>query len=90
MDQKINDGGSAFPVIPPNEMYDDRNFNASGYPYPEAGMSLRDWFAGQAIGAVILQCARDTTVSLNGRSPEQYFAEKAFGIADAMLKAGEG
>lgn len=37
---------SAFPVIPP---MDKEGFCALGYPYPDAGMNLRDWFAGQAI-----------------------------------------
>lgn len=88
MEPKINDGGSAFPIIPPLH---ERGFgSANGYPYPENGMSLRDWFAGQAIGAVIRQCAGDQAVSLDSRTPEQYFADKAFGIADAMLKAREG
>lgn len=54
------------------------------------GLTKREWFAGQAIGAVIKQCCRDSADALEGRSIEQYFAEKAFAVADAMLKAGEG
>lgn len=35
-----SNGGSAFPVVPPTD--------AAGYPYPEAGMTLRDYFAAHA------------------------------------------
>lgn len=76
----INDGGPAFPLIEEDE---------NGAKFQIYGMSLRDWFAGQAIGAVIRQCAGDQAVSLDSRTPEQYFADKAFGIADAMLSARE-
>lgn len=51
--------------------------------------SLRDWFAGQAISSVIQQCVGDPARSINGRTPEEYFAEKAFAVADAMLAARE-
>ena len=40
------DGGAAFPFSPP---LDDTGRSAVGYPFPELGMSLRDWFAGQAL-----------------------------------------
>ena len=40
------DGGAAFPFSPP---VDDTGRSAVGYPFPELGMSLRDWFAGQAL-----------------------------------------
>lgn len=47
-------------------------------------IELRDWFAGQAIGAVIRQCASDSGVV---SSPAAYFAAKAYEVADAMLAA---
>jgi hypothetical protein len=47
------------------------------------GMTLRDYFAGQAIGAVINTCVSDPR--REGESIEQYFARKAGEIADAML-----
>lgn len=37
---------SAFPVIPPSD-------NAAGFPYPESGMTLRDYFAAKAMQALI-------------------------------------
>ena len=54
-----------------------------------SGMSLRDWFAGQAISAVIRQCAMDLVINKDDRNPEKYFAEKAFAVADAMLAERE-
>ena len=49
------------------------------------GMSLRDWFAGQAVGSVMHLCTRDTL--LPGESIETAFARKAYAIADALLAA---
>ena len=57
---------------------------------PKPPIALRDWFAGQAIQAVIRQCAGDLQVMANNNwegSIEEYFAKKAYGIADAMLAA---
>ena len=63
---KIDDGGPAFPIIPP------------GFPERDAGMSLRDWFAGQALG-VIHGGERYTEQGL------QDVAAQAYATADAML-----
>ncbi len=59
------DGGPAFPVN-----YDE---NAAGATY--RGMSLRDWFAGQALPSVII----------NDRYDAQRAAEEVYLLADAML-----
>lgn len=64
---KINDGGPAFP----------RDHQHSGHN----GMTLRDYFAAQALAGM---CA----ASMNG-SFESY-AQDAYGHADAMLRAREG
>lgn len=53
------------------------------------GMSLRDWFAGQAIGQVIENCAGDIYAMAAFPTPEAYFARKAYQVADAMLAARE-
>lgn len=55
------------------------------YEY-HGGMSLRDYFAGQALPAVIRQCFKD--INFNGwdGTPEEYFAHKSYALADAMLK----
>lgn len=70
MADKIEDGGPAFPV----REYSDRN----------PGMTMRDYFAGQAlIGLKAL--VRDDC----GWNPEDY-AKDAFDLADSMLKARKG
>ena len=67
------DGGPAFPVTPTDK---------SGQIAPTAcGMSLRDWFAGQALSGVE-SC---TTVE----SDPDACAEYCYKLADAMLKARE-
>ena len=65
-DSKIDDGGPAFPV--PNSV----NANIV------RGMTLRDWFAGQALAAII---ANEVNASANGDAADAYM------YADAMLKA---
>lgn len=45
MNEPINDGGPAFPVHMSNAMLERGSAEAFGL----AGMSLRDWFAGQAL-----------------------------------------
>lgn len=40
---KIDDGGPAFPVS-----FNETNEHGVQFPFVERGMSLRDWFAGQA------------------------------------------
>lgn len=57
---------------------------ATGRPATEE-ISLRDWFAGQAVGAVIHQCAGDTPTV--GATLEEHFAHKAYAVADALLAA---
>ena len=63
----------------------------SGWPehgiQPDYGMTLRDWFAGQAVGSVMHLCARDTLSP--GETLEQSFARKAYAVADAMLAERE-
>jgi hypothetical protein len=75
---KIEDGGSAYPLPVHLSLEGDEHI---AYP----GMSLRDWFAGQAITGVIRQCAQD--LRHRDDAPADYFAMKAFEIADAMIAA---
>jgi len=65
-----NDGGPAFPGA-----IDARSRD---FAPPQAGMSLRDWFAGQALFAILK--ADDGISSLR-------HAREAYEIADAMLRA---
>lgn len=67
------DGGAAFPISRENE------------GWYESGMTLRDYFAGQALQAVIGACAVDDRHA--NESFEEMFARKAYLVADAMLEA---
>lgn len=64
-----NNGGPAFPL--------STSFVGGG----NCGMSLRDWFAGQAIIGII----SDTRCNWSGHR----MAEEAYSISDAMLKERE-
>ena len=66
-------GGPAFPV----PMVSDGNVVGD---VNERGMSLRDYFAGQALALVLSQ---------DGSRIAGKLAENAYEIADAMLKARE-
>jgi len=72
---QINTGGPAYPVV------------AEYMEHCESGMTLRDYFAGQAVGEVISFCANDTRIK--GESAPEAFARKAYEIADAMIAARE-
>lgn len=47
-------------------------------------MSLRDWFAGQALVGIISENANPASSGSEGMAKERY-AERAFAYADAML-----
>ncbi len=73
-----NNGGSAFPRT---------GFATHGQPErfdnePEEGMSLRDWFAGMALGALRSQLI---TMLMAEDGDVSKAAEVAYRIADAML-----
>jgi len=72
MTDKINTGGPAYPV--PMDNWDH-------------GMTLRDYFAGQAVGEAIAYFA-DKHLIRNETAPGA-FARKAYEIADAMIAARE-
>jgi hypothetical protein len=70
MSEKINDGGPAFPVVAEN-----------GLGHIAGGMTLRDWFAGQALAAWPFTWPPGMTPA--ERSADA--AARAYVIADAML-----
>lgn len=78
MSTPIDDGGPAFPI--PDTVH------ANGQvQYGANGMSLRDWFAGQAMqGMLANQALIDVFGQYKGMSVE------AYGYADAMLAARKG
>lgn len=91
----MNDGGPAFPVPgePPVSTGDPRDGIGYGTP-AQHGMSLRDWFAGQALAGM---CAlEDNRTFPEGKyenvekwRSELYLidAKSAYHYADAMLAA---
>lgn len=72
-----HDGGPAFPF----EYELGEGLGRTNHP----GMSLRDWFAGQALAACIQKCVPQECNT--DENMEQMFARKAFLVADAMLAA---
>lgn len=91
MASEIKDGGPAFPVPLP----DGEHWPGEGDPN---GMSLRDWFAGQALPQAVEDYDRQTRGVMDTKMPvlqwatersprELIIAEQAYKYADAMLKA---
>ncbi len=78
MSAPIKDGGSAFPIP------DSHHANGQ-VQYGSNGMTLRDYFAGQAMTAII----NDEWRKNCGKEPYQYIARgissDAYEIADAMI-----
>jgi len=88
---KINDGGPAFPEA--------IAVGPSGDVYPGmGGMSLRDWFAGQALTGLISSSeahfrgdSSDKAAIAEWRAEvDRRWAGYCYEMADAMLKAREG
>lgn len=55
---------------------------ATGYPYPEAGMTLRDYFAAKALPGVLYMVAHGAH---DAASSAEGCALEAYKLADAML-----
>ena len=82
---------SAFPHPQMGDYPQAAKEQAVGLIFASAGMSLRDWFAGQALPAIFngwVEAAKnDTRISEHGGLPTM--AERAYEIADAMLQQRE-
>ena len=72
-------GGSAFPCLPPQ---DTAAGVAVGYPYPDAGMTLRDYFAAKAVTGMLA----DLPKTCYGLNWQDNVAKSAYEVADAMLR----
>lgn len=70
---KIEDGGSAFPVV-----------NAGDWSY---GATLRDYFAAKALQGLLANPKLAPEIVKRGGCSSGWIEESAFGFADAMLKA---
>ena len=71
---KARDGGPAFPL--------QDTFPSSRMDIKK-GMSLRDWFAGQALAGMMANCYEDWNFETHG----ELVGTEAYRIADSMLKA---
>lgn len=76
-----HDGGPAFPIHPSMRASDDQS--------SAEGMTLRDWFAGQALATVINRYAYDNHAGIGVDHLPRNCAAHAYRIADAMLKERE-
>lgn len=72
--EKAKDGGPAFPQS------DLSQYDIGPSEHGNAGMSLRDYFAGQALAGILSHKVECTMIET---------AEWAYDYADAMLKARE-
>ena len=77
MNTPLNDGGTAFPVAP------TMNPDGSVWYHGKDGMTLRDWFAGQAL---IMLPHHGWGADLDSNDT----AMAAYQVADAMLAARKG
>ncbi len=78
MSQKDN-GGTAFP---------GPSFTQGGHPNGHSmGMTLRDWFAGQALAGFYANPDPHMPAELDGKPGVIRVAQAAYQIADAMLEA---
>jgi hypothetical protein len=84
MTDVIDNSGSAFPynVV---ELKPDGSFVA----HPHHGMTLRDWFAGQALAGWLASYGDSTSHPVD-RGREAITAADAYAMADAMLAARKG
>lgn len=76
----INDGGPAFPLMPP---LDQAGQSAYGYPFPDNGMTLCDWFAGQALSSIM----QDKAIWDCTADERRDIAERMYQWARAMVAA---
>lgn len=73
MADEINTGGPAYPT---------ETYSRNGYPCgPSMGMTLRDYFAGQALAGLLAGCSDLIEVGSNDMAVNAYMQ------ADAMLRA---
>lgn len=83
MKTKVDDGGPAFPTF--DVVAGERDGHGDiidAYTTSNGGMSLRDYFAGQALAGML---ANPSLGSAYGRTPT--YPKEAYAFADAMMAA---
>ncbi len=85
---KKQDGGPAFPV----KRIEVTERSPAGLPTKSEfiaydGLSIRDWFAGQALAGILPERDVSPKGSAFTETEAEWIAEKAYAQADAMLKA---
>ena len=78
--KRVDDGGAAFPQS------DLSGYGMGPSDGPQGGMSLRDWFAGQALAGLLAGGLGDT-IPHDDVTAGQQAADFSYGYADAMLRA---
>lgn len=82
MDAPIGDGGPAFAQVA--ELSQNQSTGETTvHQASQAGMTLRDYFAGKAVGGLLAERTTDGDPLLH----DHEIAELAYSLADAMLKA---
>ena len=81
----VHDGGPAFHSV---TCRDGDNYAQSRFVY-HRGMSLRDWFAGQALMGWAAG-RNNEEAFIPGKDDGDWEAEACYRYADAMLRAREG
>lgn len=76
---EINDGGPIFPTTV------SRDEGGNTLTVPANGMSMRDWFAGQAMSRLLDTCRGDNF----GVEFVDHVAAHSYRVADAMIRARE-
>jgi hypothetical protein len=80
-----NTGGPAFP----RPASTDEANTCCGVFYDQEGMSLRDWFAGQALNGMLAHSTRYRPLPTASQNWHEAISEEAYQIADAMLAERE-
>lgn len=82
-------GGPAFPTFEMVEEYSEGKQQYVSRPHALSGMSLRDYFAGQALAGLLARSTMDVPHCEGCRpvadDPGEHYADIAYRYADAML-----
>lgn len=82
----VNDGGPAFPA----HIAEINGLATNSGEFALPGMSLRDYFAGQVLGAIVTNGPLVTALRAKyGAHVTPHIADTAYEFADAMIEARE-